>query len=120
MAPNSCACQAIVSGEYRTDDGIQRAAHLFATGLTVRITLKDVFLRMTKHTLDLEVGQRYRNARLPAFGTSLQIVWLLEQVWQGADGITYARLVKDADATEKKTASAGVLQDRRQFIQVPE
>ena len=74
---------------------------------------------MTKHTLDLEVGQRYRNARLSAFGAPLQIVWMLEQVWQGADGITYARLAKDVDATAKKTVSAAVLQDRRRFIQVP-
>jgi hypothetical protein len=91
---------------------------MFAKGPPFASTVKDLFSRMTKHTLDQDVGQFYRNATLSAFGTPLQILWVLEQVWQGADGITYARLVKGADATEKKTVAAAVLQDRRQFIRV--
>ena len=75
---------------------------------------------MIEQAFDLELGQRYRNARSSAFGTPLQIIWVLEDVWNGADGITYARLMKHGDATEKKTVSTAVLQDRRQFVRLAE
>ena len=62
------------------------------------------------------LGQQYRNAKASAFGAPSQIVWVVQQSWVGADGIPYVRLVKERDATEKKTVSARVLEDRHNFI----
>ena len=62
------------------------------------------------------LGQQYRNAKASAIGAPSQIVWVVQQSWVGADGIPYVRLVKERDATEKKTVSARVLEDRHNFI----
>jgi hypothetical protein len=71
---------------------------------------------MGKYTDEVEIGQRFYNAHLSAFGTPLQITWVVQQAWVGADGIPYARLVKESDRTQKKTVSARILEDRRHFV----
>lgn len=69
----------------------------------------------TPHQL---VGLQYRNAKPSAFGAPSQITWIVQQAWVGADGIPYVRLAKEKDATEKKTVSAKILEDRHTFIPV--
>ena len=63
-----------------------------------------------------QLGQRFYNARLSAFGTPLSITWVVQQSWVGGDGIQYVRLVKESDPTEKKTVAAAVLGNRRHFV----
>lgn len=63
-----------------------------------------------------QLGLRFYNARLSAFGTPVSITWIVQQSWVGGDGIQYVRLVKESDPTEKKTVAATVLGDRRHFV----
>ena len=70
---------------------------------------------MNQDTLP-NLGQQYRSAKASAFGAPSQIIWVVQQSWVGADGIPYVRLIKERDATEKKTVSAMTLEDRHNFI----
>jgi hypothetical protein len=66
----------------------------------------------------IEVGQRYRDARITAFGARLRTIWVVDRVWQRSDGIEYVRLVQEDDRGRSKTIAASALSDRRNFIRV--
>jgi hypothetical protein len=65
-----------------------------------------------KHSV--ERGQRYRDVQPGRFG-ALGIEWIVEAVFHGTDGVTYAQLVCASDLTQQKTLSVHVLTHRRRF-----
>lgn len=64
----------------------------------------------------IEVGQRFKDARITAFGAPLRTVWIVDRVWQGSDGIEYVRLTREDASRENKTISARALADRKLFV----
>ena len=62
----------------------------------------------------IERGQRYRDVSPGRFG-ALGTEWIVEAVFQGTDGVTYAQLVCASDLTQQKTLSVHALTDQRRF-----
>jgi hypothetical protein len=62
----------------------------------------------------VERGQRYRDVQPGRFG-ALGTEWIVEAVFKGTDGVTYAQLVCASDLTQQKTLSVHALTDRRRF-----
>ena len=62
----------------------------------------------------IERGQRYRDVRLSRPG-ALGTEWIVEAVFRGADGATYAQLVCASDLTQQKTQSVHALTDPCRF-----
>ncbi len=56
-------------------------------------------------------GQRYRKAGQNAMGQSSPVIWELEKVIRGSDGIEYARLIRASDRAENKLVSLSALFD---------
>jgi hypothetical protein len=50
-----------------------------------------------------------------AIGRGIAGVWRVVQLFEGADGVAYARLVNGADPTLTKTVATGALLDRTLF-----
>jgi len=50
-----------------------------------------------------------------AIGCGIAGVWRVIQLFEGADGVPYARLVNAADRTLTKTVATGALLDRTLF-----
>lgn len=65
----------------------------------------------------IERGQRYREVHPGLFRTS-GTEWIVDAVFQAADGVRYAQVVCASDLTRRKTLSAHVLNDRRRFQRV--
>jgi hypothetical protein len=92
-----------------------------------RIAKLDEFLRrqfgrerlsaLVGHT-PIEVGQRYRDARLTAFGMPSRTVWVVSRIWTDLDGLLHTQLVNDNDPGRRKTISTTTLVDNRQFIRI--
>jgi hypothetical protein len=59
-------------------------------------------------------GQKYRDAHPRLFGRASP-EWIVEEVYIGSDGIEHARLCSSIDPSRRKTLSAAVLEDKRQF-----
>jgi hypothetical protein len=69
-----------------------------------------------KHS-SVEAGEQYRDS-LPGLFGALGIVWVVQDVFTGSDGMIYARLASAADTSQRKTLSVAVLGDRRRFVRV--
>lgn len=65
----------------------------------------------------VERGQRYREAGRSGTGSG-GLVWQVENVFTGTDGIEYAGLVCAADRSLRKTLAIAALGDRRRFALV--
>jgi len=65
---------------------------------------------------NIEVGRRYRDARVSAFGGRVRTVWVVDRLWKDSDGIEYVRLVREDDQGQSKTIASSVLNDRRNFV----
>jgi hypothetical protein len=58
---------------------------------------------------------RFVSAGRSAIGRSIAGVWRVVQLFEGADGVPYARLVNAADQTLTKTVATDALLDRTLF-----
>ena len=56
-------------------------------------------------------GQRYRTAGQNAMGQPSPVIWELEKVIHGSDGIEYAQLIQTSDRAENKLVSLSALFD---------
>lgn len=65
--------------------------------------------------MNIEVGQRFRDLRLNAFGAPCRTVWVVDRVWHGPDGHDYAQLVRESNPDTRKTISTAALVDRRLY-----
>ena len=60
-------------------------------------------------------GQRYRRAGKDRFGQSSPVIWELDRVTSGSDGLEYAHLIRVRDRTDHKLVSLEALLDRSLF-----
>jgi hypothetical protein len=67
-------------------------------------------------TINVETGQRYRDVHQGLFGIT-RTEWIVESLFRGTDGLTYARIVCASDHTQRKSLSVDVLTDRSRFEQ---
>ncbi len=68
--------------------------------------------------MSIQVGDGFQPAGdPPAIGTR-NTVWVVSDVWSGADGLPYARLVRGDDRWSWKTVAVGALLDRRYYRRV--
>jgi hypothetical protein len=65
----------------------------------------------------IETGEGYREVEPSIFGAP-GLVWIVEDLFTGTDGIEHARLACALDRTQRKTLSLIVLGDRRRFMRV--
>ena len=64
---------------------------------------------------DVTLEDRFTSATGPTFGRGAGAVWRVVQVFEGGDGVRYARLVNAADRSLTKTVATGALLDRSLF-----
>jgi len=64
--------------------------------------------------INVEPGQRYRDVHQGLFGMT-RTEWVVESLFTGTDGLTYARIVCASDQTQRKSLSVDVLSDRSRF-----
>jgi hypothetical protein len=65
----------------------------------------------------IETGDGYREVAPGIFGAP-GLIWIVEDLFVGTDGIEHARLASALDRTQRKTLSLIVLSDRRRFTRV--
>ncbi len=63
----------------------------------------------------IKPGQRFRDAQARLFGR-IGSDWIVQDIFPGNDGLTYARVVLASDPSHSKTLSTAVLADRRRFV----
>jgi hypothetical protein len=69
---------------------------------------------MSRYT-EITPGQRFRDARVTAFGARSRAVWVVDRVWHHSDGIEYVHLVQEDNPGEVKMIARATLADRRLF-----
>ena len=62
-------------------------------------------------------GQRFRDVQVGSFGQPGP-EWIVDGIFIGTDGLTYAYLVSGRDSTQRKTLSLDILGDRHRFVEV--
>jgi hypothetical protein len=67
----------------------------------------------------IDAGQKYREAG-PSSVWRRGLVWLVDSVFIGTDGMEYAALVCTTDSSLRKTLATAALGDRRRFVRVIE
>jgi hypothetical protein len=67
-------------------------------------------------SIEVEAGQRFREAGVNAFGIPSCTVWVVGRTWRGRDGLDYVELAHSSDPGRKKTISTSALADRKLFI----
>jgi hypothetical protein len=65
----------------------------------------------------IESGDRFREAG-PSSPWRRGLVWYVDAVFIGTDGLEYAALVCTSDVSMRKTLATAALADRRRFVRV--
>jgi hypothetical protein len=63
----------------------------------------------------IRLGQRVREAQSALFGRSAP-EWMVQDVFTGTDGVSYARIALVSDLSYSKTLSTTMLSDRHRFV----
>jgi hypothetical protein len=66
-------------------------------------------------TAAVTLEDRFVSASASAVGRGVGAVWRVVQLFEGGDGVHYARLVNAADGSLTKTVATGALLDRSLF-----
>ena len=72
-------------------------------------------LSQTTQTASVAIEDHFVNAGRSAIESGMAGVWRVVQLFEGADGVPYARLVNAADRSLTKTVATAALLDRSLF-----
>lgn len=64
--------------------------------------------------IEIRIGQEFRKAEV----ARMRIVWRVDSLFKGTDGVRYARLVRADDGTMRKTVSVATLGLGAQYLPV--